>query len=136
MAKILLKMNFLGKKRLCHLIFQLSTIAQKNRKKLINHSWGERRTDSLTEVWQFKQSELSLNCWDEIDSRITFNLFLFFILFLFVKIYREDVETRADLNLLFFLNLTKNLLQEFGIVKLVTFRMHAMRVISIFNFWY
>ena len=62
--------------------------------------------------------------------------FVFFTLFPFVKIYREDVETRADLILLFFLNLTKNLLQEFGIVKLVTFRMHAMRVISIFNFWY
>ena len=36
--------------------------------------------------------------------------FVFFTLFPFVKIYREDVETRADLILLIFLNLTKNLL--------------------------
>ena len=62
--------------------------------------------------------------------------FVFFTLFPFVKIYGEDVETRADLILLIFLNLTKNLLQKFGIVKLVTLLMHAMRVISIFNFWY
>ena len=53
-----------------------------------------------------------------------------------MKAVREDVETSADLNLLFSLNLSKTLLQEFGILKLMTLRIHTKRVINIFNLWY
>ena len=81
----------------------------------MTHSWGKRQKDSLAEVGQFKQSEITLNCWIELilESLSIFNPGIFYTFFSFVKAVQEDVETRAALNLLFFLNLTNNFLREF-----------------------
>ena len=54
-------------------------------------SCGKRRVRSLTEVWQFKQSELTI-----------FLIQGFFTLFSCLKAVRENFEIRADLNLMFF----------------------------------
>ena len=47
------------------------------------------------------------------ESLSIFNQGIFYTFFPFLKAVREDVETRAALNLLFSLNLTKNFLQNF-----------------------
>ena len=134
--------EFFGKKGLCHflnisVIYHLAKKSQKTNHPLLRRTPYRQFDRSLTvQTVRAFPKLLGWNWFQNHFQFITQGLLLFFILFLFVKIYREAVETSADLNLLFFLNLTKNLLQEFGIVKLVTFRMHAMRVITIFNFWY
>ena len=47
------------------------------------------------------------------ESLSVFNPGIFYTFFPFLKAVREDVETRAALNLLFFLNMSNNFLQEF-----------------------
>ena len=59
---------------------------------------------------QFKQSNLTLNCLNLIDSRITFKFLLGFPV---LQTFWEDVESCADLNLFF----SPNLLQEFEILN-------------------
>ena len=110
----------------------------KNQKKLLTHSWEKCRTDSFTENWQFNSPSLPLIVGIELipESLSIFNPGIFFTLFPFLKAVQEDVKSRANLTLLFFINLTKNLLQQFGILKLVTLSILATRVISIFNLCY
>ena len=126
--------EFSRKKGLCQFLnIPIIYHRAKNQIKLMSHPWGRRRTDGLTKVWQFKQCELNLIAGIELipESLLIFKP-EFFTLFSFLKAVRKDVETRTDLNLLFFLNLAENLLQEFRILKLVTLRIHITRVISIF----
>ena len=66
------KLIFWEKKGLCHFLnIPIIYHHTKNHKKLMTHSWGERRTDSLTETWQFKQSELLLE-WNWFRNHFQF----------------------------------------------------------------
>ena len=68
----------------------------------MTHSWEKRRTDCLTEVWQFKQSSLPLVAGIEL---VPESLFIFkpglFTLFSFLKGVWEDVESHAGLSSFF-----------------------------------
>ena len=81
-------------------IFQLPTIVQ------IPTIYDLGKTSNK----QFKQSNLTLNCLNLIDSRITFKFLLGFPV---LQTFWKDVESYADLNLFF----SPNLLQEFEILN-------------------
>ena len=68
----------------------------------MTHSWEKRRTDCLTEVWQFKQSSLRFVAGIELvpESLLIFKPGLF-TLFSFLKGVWEEFESHADLSLFF-----------------------------------
>ena len=88
------------------------------------------RSLAVQTVWTFS------NCWNFRNHfQFLTQGFLYFVSL--SESGSEDVKTRFDLKLkLFSLNLTNNLSQQFGILKLVILRIHATRVISIFNLCY
>ena len=108
-------MNFSGKKENALSVFKYyNYLPLRKKSEKINGSFLRK---TLSKKFDNSSNSPSLPLIAGIESGILGSLLIFnpgfFYFSPFLKANRENVETRADLNLIFFLNLTRNFSQEF-----------------------